>query len=190
MYFKHHRLLVGTFFSILLLLAPFSALANGPSSDSIEDLLGIIESPTKREAFTKNLKNLLEAKRAMETKKAKKATNGDRLFIIRLIFDQIDAISQDIQKETIALGLMVEELPYTFSRMKIFFLETKNRPHLRILFLDAAVAFLAMLIFSFLPQVPTPFDNGANENHFHENRLGFSIHFSESRPLCRSFHRV
>ncbi|MCF8127452.1 MAG: mechanosensitive ion channel family protein [Deltaproteobacteria bacterium] len=155
MHFKyHHRLFVGALLFILLLFTSFSAVAKGPSSDDIEDVLGIMESPTKREAFTKNLKNLLEAKRVMEKKKTKKATNGDRLFIFRLILDQIDAISQDVRKETIALGLMVDELPETFSRMKTFFLETKNRPHLRILFLDVAAALLAMLIFSFFLRYP------------------------------------
>ncbi len=147
MHFKHHyRLFVGTFFSILFLLTPFSSLANGPSADNIEDLLGIMESPTKREAFTKNLKNLLEAKKAMETEKA--AKTGDHVFIIRLILDQIDAISQDIQKKIIALGLMVEDLPETLLRIKTFFLETKHRPHLRILFLNVSAALLAMFIFS------------------------------------------
>ncbi len=137
---------------LLILFMPFSALAAGPSADNIEDLLGIMESPTKREAFTKNLKALLEARKAMESKKADSQDKG--LFIIRLVSEQLDGISQDLQKEAIAWTLMVEDLPEAFAHMKTFFLETKNRPHLRILLLDTAVALLAMLIFSFFLRHP------------------------------------
>ena len=140
----YHRVFLATLLFGIPLFVSFSAFANAPSTDNIEDLLGIMESPTKREAFTKNLKNLLEARKAMESKKA--AGRDERLFIIRLVFDQLDRISRDLQKEAIAWGLMVEELPEAFSQMKSFFLETKHRPHLRILFLDVAAAFLAMLI--------------------------------------------
>jgi hypothetical protein len=149
-----HTVYDRVFLGILLfiLISPLSALAADPSADDIEDLLGIMESPTKREAFTKNLKNLLEAKKAMDGKKA--ADQDERLFIVRLVFEQFDEISRDLQKEAIAWALMVEELPEAFSHLKSFFLETKNRPHLRILLLDAAAAIVAMLIFTLFLRLP------------------------------------
>ena len=149
----HHRPFVGALlFFIMSFLIVFPAIADDLSQDNIEDLLGIMESPTKREAFTKNLKDLLEAKKAMA---AKKETGRDeRLFIIRLIFDQLDKISRDLQKEAIAWGLMAEELPKTFSHMKRFFLETKHRPDIRILLLDVAAALLAMFICTFFLRYP------------------------------------
>ena len=148
----HRRFFIGAGLFLILLLGVFSAFAGSPSGDDIEDLLGLMESPTKREAFVKNLKNLFEAKKAMEVKKA--TDKDEQLFIIRLVVDQLDKISQDLRRETIALGLMVEELPETYERVKNFFLETKNRPHLRILLLDAAVAFLSMLILFFFVRGP------------------------------------
>ncbi len=146
----HRRLFVAAIFFIIFFSGAFSGLADGPSTDDIEDLLGIMESPTKRETFTKNLKGLLDAKKAMEAKKTKKAKGEDeRLFIIRLVFDSFDQISMDIQKETIALGLMVDELPEAFESAKVFFAKTENRPQMRILFLDIAVALMAALLFIF-----------------------------------------
>lgn len=152
MYHAYSRTFAATFLFIIFLFTAVSALAEPSSADDIEDLLGIMESPTKREAFTKNLKNLLETKKAMEVKKS--TDKDEQLLIIRLIFDQLDKISQDFRKEAIALGLMVEELPETYERVKTFFLETKNRPHLRILLLDAAVALLSMLILSLFLKGP------------------------------------
>ncbi|MCG6880097.1 MAG: mechanosensitive ion channel family protein [Deltaproteobacteria bacterium] len=149
------RPLISGFFSIMLLLSAFSAFAASPSSGDIEDLLGVMESPTKREAFTRNLKNLLETKKAMEAKKGKSKTGEDeQVFIVRLVLDQFDRISQDIRREVIALELMIEELPDAYARAKEFFLETKNRPHLRVLFLDAVVALLAMFMFSLFLKRP------------------------------------
>ncbi len=156
----HRRPFIGRLLFILLFLSGFTAFAYEPaqdprktshtSSDDIEDLLGIMESPTKREAFAKNLKGLLEAKRAMEAGKTKEGTgeNEAQLMILRLVFDSFDQISQDLQKQTIALELMVEGLPEAFEATKLFFLQTENRPHFRILLLDAAVALLAALMFS------------------------------------------
>ena len=152
------RPLLSVFFPVLLLLSAFSAFAAGPSSPSsegIEDLLGIMESPTKREAFTRNLKNLLETKKAMEAKEGKSKTVGDeQLFIVRLVVDQFDGISEDIRREVIALGLMIEELPEAYAHAKNFFLQTKNRAHLRVLLLDVAAALLAMLLFGFFLKRP------------------------------------
>ena len=149
------RPLINIFFLVLLLLSTFSAFAATPTSDDIEDLLGIMESPTKREAFTRNLKNLLETKKAIEAKEGKsKTVEDEQLFIVRLAVDQFDRISEDIRREVIALELMIEELPEAYARAKNFFLQTKNRPHLRILLMDVAVAFLAMLLFSFFLRSP------------------------------------
>lgn len=148
----HHRqLFVTAIFFTIFLLATFSAFASGPSTDDIEDLLGIMESPTKREAFTKNLKGLLDAKRAVEAKNNKRGVGeaGEKLTILHRVFDYFDIISRDIRKETIALGLMIEELPESFELVKVFFFQTENRPRMRILFLDAAVALLAALLLSF-----------------------------------------
>ena len=128
------RPLINIFFLVLLLLSTFSAFAATPTSDDIEDLLGIMESPTKREAFTRNLKNLLETKKAIEAKEGKsKTVEDEQLFIVRLAVDQFDRISEDIRREVIALELMIEELPEAYARAKNFFLQTKNRPRLRVL---------------------------------------------------------
>ena len=149
------RPLIHVFFPLLFLLSAFSALAAGPSSEDVEDLLGIMESPTKREAFTRNLKNLLETKKAIEAKKRKgKTIEEEQLFIVRLVSDQFDRISEDVRREVIALGLMIEELPEAYDQAKNFFLETKNRPHLQVLLLDVAVALLAMLLFSIFLKRP------------------------------------
>ena len=103
----YHCLFIGSVLLAFFLSGAFSALAGGSSTDDIEDLLGIMESPTKRDAFTKNLKGLLEAKRAVEADKKKEGAGekGEQMMILCLVFDYFDQISRDIQKETIALGL-------------------------------------------------------------------------------------
>jgi len=164
----HHRSpFVGWVLFILLSLCAFPTLAfeltqepqksSYPSSEeNLEDLLGILESPTKREAFIKNLKGLLESKKNMGAKGAKKVAGeeDEQLMIIRFVFDKFDQISSDLRKETITLGLMAEELPEAVAGMKTFFLETKNRPRLRILLLDVAVALLAALMLGFFLRHP------------------------------------
>lgn len=150
-----------TFFLALLIFLSFGASpaigqnpkeqqASSISAQELEDLLGILESPTKREAFTKNLKGLLEAKQALEGKDKATAEQGEQLAIIRFIFEQFDQITDDLQKETIALGLILEEMPQAFDSAKTFFLTTQNRPRLRILLLDTAVALLVALLISLL----------------------------------------
>ncbi len=163
----HHSPFVGWVLFILLSLSasPTFAyeLAQEPqessyssSEESLEDLLGILESPTKRETFIKNLKGLLESKKRMEARETKggAGNENDQLMVIRFISDKFDQISRDFRKETIVLGLMVEELPETYAGIKTFFLQTKNRPHLRILLLDVAVALLAALVFSLFLRRP------------------------------------
>ena len=161
------RPFAGRLLLMVLLLIAFPVFAYEPppdprdtplasSEEDIEDLLGIMESPTKREAFIKNLKGLLDAKRAMEAKKTHKGTDlkDQQTVILRLVFDQLDRISMDFQRETIALELMAEELPETFAAAKTFFLKTENRPRLRVLLLDAAVALLAALLFTLFLRRP------------------------------------
>lgn len=151
-YYRH--LFFTTIFLTIFLLTALSVRAGSPSADDIEDLLGIMESPTKREAFTKNLKGLLEAKKAAEKKKAGTGEKDERIPILRLVFNQFDRISRDLQKETIALGIMIEELPETFEAARTFFVQRENRPRMRILLLDAATALLAALLFALFFKVP------------------------------------
>ncbi len=142
-------------FTILFIFNAFAALAAEPSSDDIEDLLGIMESPTKRAAFTKNLKNLLEAKKALNAKKAgKKAGSEEENLAIRLIFDQFNKLSRDIQTEIITLKLMVEEMPEISSGVKRFFSDPENMPGLRLLLMDALTALLAMILFALFLRHP------------------------------------
>ncbi len=161
------RPFTGRVLLMVLLLIAFPVFAYEPppdprdtplasSEEDIEDLLGIMESPTKREAFIKNLKGLLDAKRAMEAEKTHKGTGlkDQQTVILRLVFDQLDRVSMDFQRETIALELMMEELPEAFAAAKTFFLKTENRPRLRVLLLDAAVAFLAALLFTLFLRRP------------------------------------
>ena len=147
----YRRLFVAAIFFIIFFSGAFSGLADGSSTDDIEDLPGIMESPTKRETFTKNLKGLLESKRAVKAKNTKGGAveEGEHPMILRRVFDYFDQISRDIRKETIALGLMIEELPEAFESAKVFFAKTENRPQMRILFLDIAVALMAALLFIF-----------------------------------------
>jgi moderate conductance mechanosensitive channel len=165
-HYRHIRF-IGWLLFILLYLSAVPTLAYEPapeprnvspmsSVENLEDLLGIMESPTKREAFTRNLKGLLEAKRAAKADKIKQGSGkkDENLWILRLVFDQFDRISRDLRKETIALGIMLEELPETFEDARGFFTHTENRPRMRILLLDTAVALLAALLLVFFLRYP------------------------------------
>ena len=63
---------------------------NAPSSESLQGLVNLMENPEKREAFVKDLKNLIETKKTLESKEGnqtagKTEQNGKKqLVVVRL----------------------------------------------------------------------------------------------------------
>ncbi|MBC8177918.1 MAG: mechanosensitive ion channel family protein [Deltaproteobacteria bacterium] len=144
-------------FLLLFLSGPVHSQQSqkGASTDDLEDLLGVIESPTKREAFLNNLKGLIEARRTMEGKGEGAASKDEKqLRIVRLIFDRFEALSKDVRKAAAGMGVMLEEAPAAIGGIKRFLSQSENRARLFILFLDAAIAALAALIFAFFLRRP------------------------------------
>ena len=127
----------------------------GPSTDDLEDLLGVIESPTKREGFLKNLKGLIEARKAMESK-AQEVAGADQkqLLIIRVVFERFEGLSKEVRKAVSTMGLMLEEAPAAIGELKRFLSQSENRARLFILCLNTAIAALAALIFAFFLRRP------------------------------------
>jgi len=142
---------------LLFLSGPVHSLQpqKGASADDLEDLLGVIESPTKRDAFLKDLKGLIEARKAMEGKGEGASSKDEKqLRIVRIVFDRFEDLSKDIRKAAAALGVMLEEAPDAIGEVKRFLSQSKNRVRLFILFLDAAIAALAALILAFCLRPP------------------------------------
>ena len=77
---------------------------NAPSTESLQGLVNLMENPEKREAFVKDLKNLIETKKKLEQESGKKdAENlrkeGRPLAVVRYAFDQFDNLSKYSQKQ-------------------------------------------------------------------------------------------
>jgi len=127
----------------------------GPSADDLDDLVGVIESPTKREAFLKNLKILIEARRTMGGKGDEAASkDGKQLLIIRMVFERFEELSREVRKTVGTMGVMLEEVPATIGKVKRFLSQSENLSRLLVLFLNAGIAALVALVFAFFLRRP------------------------------------
>ena len=127
----------------------------GASTDDLEDLLGVVESPTKREAFLKNLKGLIEARKALEGKGEDAASKDEKqLLIIRVVFERFEELSREVRKTVGTMGVMLEEVPAAIGKVKRFLSQSENLSRLLVLFLNAGIAALAALVFAFFLRRP------------------------------------
>ncbi|MFH1953329.1 MAG: mechanosensitive ion channel family protein [Pseudomonadota bacterium] len=140
--------------ALLCFLVVSSALAYGqqpgvPSAQSLEGLVDLMESQKKRETFVKDLKDLIEAKKAIDARGGvEKAAGAEQkqLLIIRVVFERFEGLSKEVRKAVSIMGLMLEEAPAAIGEVKRFLSQSENLSRLLVLFLDAGIAVIVALI--------------------------------------------
>ncbi len=148
-----HRFFAG-FLMFLVLTGFFNpALAqepNAPSSESLQGLVDLMENPEKREAFVKDLKNLIETKKTLEQKEGKEAAGTARkaekqLVIVRYAFDQFENLSTYLKSSVTASIHVASRIPLTTGKFSAFFSRGENRARLFTLSLVISGAILIAL---------------------------------------------
>jgi len=147
---------------VLLLLLAVPARAQqpvaGPSVNELGKLLDVIENPEKRADFVKNLKGLMEAKKALDAKGAgDKAVRKEQrqLVIVRWFFERLEDLFRDVRKAATTVGDVIEQTPEVIRRIQAFFIQPENRSRLLTLFLDAGIAAILALILALFLRRPT-----------------------------------
>ena len=124
---------------------------NVPSAQTLEGLVDLMENPEKREAFVKDLKNLIETKKAVESKDGKQTAGTDQkdkeqLVIVRHAFDQFENISRDLKNSLAATIHVAGRIPLTVSDIGTFFDNRENLTRLLTLSLVTGGAILIALL--------------------------------------------
>jgi len=142
---------------VLLLLLAVSTQAQQPvgvPASELEALLGVIENPEKREAFVKNLKELVKAKKALDSKEDREKTAREeqkQLVIVRWVFERLEVMFSDIRKAATTVGDIIEQTPEGIRRIQAFFIQPESRSRLLTLLFDAGMAAtLALILALFL----------------------------------------
>jgi moderate conductance mechanosensitive channel len=139
------------FFVLLVTPALSQETVKGSSLNELEDLLGVIENPEKREAFVKDLKGLIKAKKTLDVKGDGDAGEEDRqLFIVRWVFGHFEEMATEVRNAAITMGEMMEQAPDGARRIQAFFAQPENRSRLLILFLNAGIAAMITLLSTLL----------------------------------------
>ena len=135
---------------------------NVPSAQTLQGLVDLMENPEKREAFVKDLKNLIETKKTVESKDGKQAAGTDRkdkeqLVIVRYAFDQFENLSRDLRNSAAATIHAAGRIPQTIGDIGTFFGHQENRTRLITLSLITSGAILIALLAGLLlrPAVQT-----------------------------------
>ncbi|MBW1782542.1 MAG: mechanosensitive ion channel [Deltaproteobacteria bacterium] len=134
-------------FSLLLVaLAGAQEPVSGPSVKELDELLGVIENPEKRGAFVKNLKGLIEAKKALKGRGGEAKEEQKELFVVRWVFERFEDVSRDAKEAAVKVGDMIEDVPDGARRIQAFFTQPENVSRLLTLFLDGGIAAVIALI--------------------------------------------
>ncbi|MDQ1334005.1 MAG: Mechanosensitive ion channel family protein [Thermodesulfobacteriota bacterium] len=155
-----HRTIPNALFCLLAITVCFilptpSARSQGPAAGSsveeLEEVLGVIENPKKREAFIKDLKALVAAKKALDEKKRGDADQGDQqLFIVRWVFERVEALSRGVSTAAKTVGDAVAQAPEGIRRIQAFLGQSENRSGLLTLFLHVGIAAMIALMSALL----------------------------------------
>ena len=152
-----HTTYVCSFFALVLCLFLAAAsvqaesldLTVGASSSDLEELLKVIENPEKREDFVRNLKGIIAARKALDTKESGKQVSeggAQQLLIVRWVFGCFEGISQDVKNAVIRTSSMIEQMPADLMSIEAFFKIPENRSRLFILLLSAGIAIIISLL--------------------------------------------
>jgi moderate conductance mechanosensitive channel len=137
---------------VLFVLLATSARAQqklgGPPANELEDLLGVVENPEKREAFVKDLKGLIKAKKALDDQRKKDDARDEdkQLLIVRWVFERFEEVSRDVRNAAVTMDDMIGQAPETAQRFKSFLAQSENRSRLLALFIDVGIAVMIALL--------------------------------------------
>ncbi len=133
---------------------PSHASSEGPSTETLEDLLDVIENPKRREAFVKDLKALLAAKRALEEKKGEDGQKDEQVFLVRWAFGRLEDLAGHVRQAVVRVEDVLQGAPRTAQKIREFLSHPENRFRLFTLVWNGAIAALIGLLSGFLLSRP------------------------------------
>jgi small conductance mechanosensitive channel len=137
---------------VFLFLLPASARSqdtvDSPSAKELEDLLAVIENPERRGAFIKDLRGLITAKKALDSKGRGETLGGGKdkqLLIVSWVFERFEEAIREVRSVAATTHDLIRHVPETALSIKSFLVQSENRYRMLILFIDAGVAALLAL---------------------------------------------
>jgi len=150
--------LVATLFSFMLPTSEARSQepAASVSVQELDEALGLIENPKKREAFVKDLKALLAAKKALDEKgKGGAGQDTQELRLIRWVSERFETMLADVRTAVKRMVDVVLRIPDGIQNIQGFFDPSDNRLRLVTLSLNAGLAAIIGLMASFLLARPS-----------------------------------
>lgn len=143
------------FFLLVAVPARSQEPVTGSPVNELEDLLGVIENPEKRDAFVKDLKGLIKAKKALDDKEDKAAGEEDKqLLIVRWVFEHFEEAARDVRNVAATMGDLMEQAPDGVRRIQASLAQLENRSRLITLFFNAGIAAMIGLVSALLLRRP------------------------------------
>jgi len=125
--------------------------AAGVSVQELDEALRVIENPKKREAFVKDLKALVAAKKALDEKEKGRADQGNQeLLLIRWVSERFEIMLADLRNAVKRMVNAVLRAPDGIRSIWGFLEQSENRLRLVTLFLNAGFAGIIGLMAAFL----------------------------------------
>ena len=128
---------------------------NAPSTQSLQGLVDLMENQERREAFLKDLKALIEAKKRLEHKDEKQIAtteqkDGKQLAIVRYAFDQFETLSRDLKSSLEETIHIADRIPLISQEVRSFFNHRENLKRLLTLSLVLSGTILIALFIGLL----------------------------------------
>ena len=146
---------------VLLFLLPPSSRSQGavdsPSAKELADLLDVIENPEKRGVFIKDLRGLIEAKKALDSNGRGDTLGGGedkQPLIVPWVFERFEEAIRAVRNLAATMYGLIRNAPETALSIKSFFVQSENRSRMLTLFMDAGVAALLALLSALLLSRP------------------------------------
>jgi small conductance mechanosensitive channel len=121
------------------------------AEQNLQELVNLLEDSSKRDAFLKDLKTLIQAqeaqkKRGEPEKKRPDEKRERKLLAIEGLFVSFESMSGRIMDAASSTAILIAKTPEAFEKAKIFFSQPKNRSKLLLLLGDIAGGMVIALI--------------------------------------------
>jgi small conductance mechanosensitive channel len=153
---KQHVLLFipMVFLSLALVMPVYGQGKEETSAKDLEELVGRLEDPQKREIMIKDLKNLIKLKEVKKESPREETRPGEKkeskVLVIENLFVKFDSLSKSVINSAAGTASLVRRAPEAYGEAKYFFSQPENRYGLMRLGFDMVGSILVALIIWFL----------------------------------------